>query len=390
MADVGQELQPAAAGNRAAVRLPIGNARAVNGEQYAFVELSTDRNAYFAQELIHLTLRLGVDAEFAKTNVLQLFTQTLDMPVQLQVPWIDALPGTAAVGESTQPDTTRRDPSYFTCVVNDEIAQARRGEDIARDGRTFAVFTLERTYCAEHAGQLSVPAPHLRFAYATHFEHNILSDSVPLDWQLATVSGSALDLAIESLPDKGRPERFSGAVGRFTLSAEADSGNVRMGDSVRLVVHIVGDGNLAFPGASQLIDLDHFIMRGLLDKQTREQRTITYDLSPLTIEVHELPAVVFAYFEPGNSPEYRTLRTQPIPLNVQPAAAGSGPSPPGGGFPIYCGSGGGGLALGGSVMVLLGSFAAAILGILGLVIVLWRRMRRRNSRNLERRPNSSS
>ena len=58
----------------------------MSGADYAFVELATDRTSYFVGERFSLTLRVGVDAEFFDTRVLQRFQRRLDGPVDVPAP----------------------------------------------------------------------------------------------------------------------------------------------------------------------------------------------------------------------------------------------------------------------------------------------------------------
>ena len=308
-----------------------------------------------------MTVRFGVDIEFLRGNVLQLFTQALDVPVQLQVPWIDELPGAVTLADRAHPPMGR-DQRRFSFALNEKIADAPRIADRERDGRKFAVLEIDRTFATAGLPRLRVPAPRLRFAFATRFEQNILSDSLPLDWQLASVTGIALDLTVMPLPEEGRPVGFTGAVGHFTMSADATPLDARVGESIHLVLRITGVGNLEFPNPPRLDQLDGFHLRGTLDEKGPAQRTLTYDLTPISTDVRALPPVAFSYFDSGDSPGYRTLRTPAIALSI-------GPSPSGGP--------GRGIAAAGSVAALMATAIAVVIGLVGLFAAFWIRRRKR-------------
>src|SRR4029079_18428198 len=89
------------------------------------------------------------------------------------------------------------------------------------DGNTFTVLEIETTWIPTVAGKLTVPAPILRFAFATGFHDDTWTGRVPSDRHDAYVKGKARTLSILPLPEEGRPREFSGAVGRFGVQAEA-------------------------------------------------------------------------------------------------------------------------------------------------------------------------
>ena len=54
-----------------------------------------------------------------------------------------------------------------------------------------------------------------------------------------------MTIEVRSLPMKGRPLGFQGAIGTFTSESRIDTNRVSMGDPVRLVFEISGTGNFA-------------------------------------------------------------------------------------------------------------------------------------------------
>ncbi len=300
---------PAAGQSDAGTGLATGD---LANETVAFVELSAPREEFFVQEPIRLTLRFGLDREFLRRDALQLFARPLDIPVQLAAPWIDELPGAVSIGDDEE------ERQRFTFALNDEIAEATLVGDRDRGGRTFRVLELDRLFLAERAGELEVPAPGLRFAYATSFRQDFLSASVPLDRELAVVLGEPLTLRIKPLPLEGQPAGYTGAVGRFTVSADASSRDIVVGESFELVLRIEGDGNLQFLNPPRLDELAGFHVYGVVDAKTPRRRIVTYDLAPLVDDVRELPAIPFSFFEPSDPPGYHTVWTEPIQLNVRP------------------------------------------------------------------------
>ena len=214
----------------------LGQESSIGLEDVAFLELSSPRTTYFEHESFRLTLSFGLEREFLQAQVVQLFSRELDLPVQVDAPWLEELTGAVRRSSEEQDGT---EPALTTFVLNGEIAEAEHGADRERNGRAFVVIELEGNMLAGQAGELVVPSGSLRFAYATRFEPDLFGTRVPADRQLAVVAGDPLRLSIEPLPLAGRPDGFTNAVGRFSVNASADPralvvGGAKNGIHVRL------------------------------------------------------------------------------------------------------------------------------------------------------------
>ena len=300
------------------VFLSAERARDMTGADLAFLELTTPRSAYYVHEPIRLRLRFGIEDEFLHGALVQPFRQQLDVPVQLAAPWLRDLPGAIPLAdEPDEPPGAGGEPR-LSFALNEGLARARTVEYRRLDGRHFSVLELEASYLASAAGELMIPAPLLRFAYATRFEEDLINGRMAADRIDAFVTGRGLTLEIRPLPEEGRPREFSGAVGSFTLSAEARPRRLAPGESLALVLSIAGQGDLEHFDAPRLDGLAGFHVNGAVEDRHGGRRTITYDLAPLGADVHEVPPLPFVFFDPGPPAEYRTLWTLPIALEVRP------------------------------------------------------------------------
>lgn len=75
---------------------------------------------------------------------------------------------------------------------------------------------------------------------------------------------------VSALPEKGKPDSFTGAVGDFQINAEIPSGNLRAGEDAYMVVCISGDGDLADSG---LPDIRKSFPEGLQFKSMTDSRS---------------------------------------------------------------------------------------------------------------------
>lgn len=292
------------------------------GEEYAFLEMVTPRDTYFVQEPIRLQLRFGFDARFFQANVIQLFRRHLDVPVQLRASWLEDLPGTVVLEGDTEAPDDVGDRERRSFALNDGLAEAVRVEDRFKDGRRFTVLEIERNYLPTRPGELKIPEPLLGFAFATRYREDLVGGRVPEDRNDAVVRGEGLILRILALPEKQRPPEFTGAVGRLSVEAEADPCDLEVGEILKLVLRIEGEGNLGFFDPPRLDGLRGFHMFGRIEDKGRMHLTVTYDLVPLSEEVKEVPPIPFAFFDTDPPAGYRIVRTPSIPLEVRPLPDG--------------------------------------------------------------------
>jgi oxygen tolerance protein BatD len=311
------------AGGRRAATEPLRiEARADDADPRAFVEVVAERTTPFVGEAVRVRLRFGFERAFLERDVVPLFGRRLDVPVQLRARTLEDESG---VGPDDEPDGGRR----VTFALGERVAEAAAVEDRVDGGRTFAVFEIVRRIVPRASGALLIPAPHLRFAYATRFEESLIDGRVPADRREAVVAGRTLRLDVRPIPNAGRPAEFTGAVGRFTLAADATPRSAAVGESVKLALAFEGEGDLALFEPPSLADLDGFHVRGRIESTDAggRRRTVTYDLAPLRAGAGEIPPIAFAWFDVRDPAGYRTLRTPAIPLDVRPSKESAAPSP---------------------------------------------------------------
>jgi hypothetical protein len=286
--------------------------------EHVFLEAESEKRICYVDERFEIRLRIGIDTEFFRTSAVQIFQRELDVPVQVHAPWLDELDG----ADIRALDETSRGLSL---ALNGDVIEVAPGDEHRRDGRRYTILEIARSCLPTRAGTLTLAAPRLRFAYATQFREDFLDGRVPTDRRDTTVYGEPLTLEIRELPREGRPESFTGAVGRFTVRAQASPRTLQAGTVMKLRLGIEGEGNLERFGTPRLDGLDGFHVYGMIDDRGARGRTITYDLAPLSAEATEVPAIPFAFFDP-DAKAYRTVRTQPLPLTVTPAPETSTPA----------------------------------------------------------------
>ncbi len=181
-------------------------------------------------------------------------------------------------------------------------------------GPGWLVFEERRALFPAAAGRLEIPAAEIGCALTDDTE---FAADVP-----------ATFLAVDPLPDAGRPTDFTGIVGPVRVRTHLSAPLVRVGDSVALAISITGTGNVwsAAPPldpARELPDIDAFPRAPELDFARGEtlsaRRTFVWDLVPRRPGRLTIPAAGVAYFNPV-SQRYERAAGPPLPLEVLASA----------------------------------------------------------------------
>lgn len=151
-----------------------------------------------------------------------------------------------------------------------------------------------------------------------------------------TLRSNALSVNVSPLPEKGKPDQFSGAVGRFTFEASVDRNTVKQHEAITLKISVNGTGNISlidmpkpvFPSDFEVYDPE---TRETIEKNSnpvRGSKTFEYLVIPATAGDFTIPGLVFSYYDPSIR-SYKTLRSSDIAIKVEKgnesASAGTGP-----------------------------------------------------------------
>lgn len=124
-----------------------------------------------------------------------------------------------------------------------------------------------------------------------------------------------VDIKVLPLPEEGKPNDFSGAVGEYNFNVSASPDNVKEGDPITLRMTILGKGNLSAIQMPSLPLSDNF---KTYDPQVFEKNGIKKSeqvIIPQLENITEIPAIQFSYFDPQLK-IYRTITKGPFPIKV--------------------------------------------------------------------------
>ena len=148
--------------------------------------------------------------------------------------------------------------------------------------------------------------------------------------QTVTLKSKPVIIDVKPLPEKEKPESFTGAVGKFVLEASLLKPNFPANETGKLLVGISGNGNLQLLNAPALKWPEY--VEPFDPKVSEELNKLTVPVSgnkifeyPFSTDKpgdYVLPPVEFSYFDP-ESGIYKTLATKSIPFTVTRAADSS-------------------------------------------------------------------
>ncbi len=143
-----------------------------------------------------------------------------------------------------------------------------------------------------------------------------------------TAYSNRLTIDVRALPQP--PDDFTGAVGKFSLDASVSTNSVPSGEAVTLGIVLRGSsrpGNMGDIKLPELPDFEVFTPEKHTSVDTTAKGISTrkkykYLIIPREMGKKVVPSIKWTYFDPAKG-TYKTLETQPIPINVTKGKKGS-------------------------------------------------------------------
>ncbi len=137
------------------------------------------------------------------------------------------------------------------------------------------------------------------------------------------VSSKKVNLEIIDLPEKGKPEIFTGAIGNFEMGVTATPLKAEVGEPITLTIEIKGKGNFdrveppVFPKNSDwktyTPTTDFISGEDALSGKKRYELAIVAKNSG----IKEIPSLSFCFFNPEKQ-QYETVTSPPLAVNIAP------------------------------------------------------------------------
>lgn len=137
-----------------------------------------------------------------------------------------------------------------------------------------------------------------------------------------TVKSDPYTIEVKPLPQVGRPESFSGAVGQYSLNVSAKPTALKVGEPITLTMTVKGQGNIDAVTIPRIADLSQFkVYDPQISVQKQDnagEKTFEQVLIPRSDSVKAIPEIWFSYFDP-EAGRYVTRTKSAIPIQVAPS-----------------------------------------------------------------------
>jgi hypothetical protein len=181
------------------------------------------------------------------------------------------------------------------------------------NGKEYQVIEIKTALFPTTAGQAKIGPAHLNVE-VQNFQHS--SDPFQDDFfrgffssgQRVPLESDPIAVHVKPLPEAGKPQNFTGTVGKWSLSARLDRKEAKVGEAVTLEVRIFGEGNVKSVGKPDLPPLTGFkvyetISSSEVQKQNDRVQGVKIYRTLLRPEVTGnlvIPPISYSYFSPGS------------------------------------------------------------------------------------------
>jgi hypothetical protein len=285
--------------------------QSVRASDLVFAELIMPKKTAYVGEVVPVQIRMGFDPRVR--------------PRLIEPPEITGQGFTAQkLQESGQNSETINGRPYDVVTYKTAIAAARAGKFEVGPVKAKAQVLVPRAPNA--------PRPHSRSPFDLFDLNDPFSDpffSNPFaqmgERREVEIKSEPVALEVKPLPPNA-PQSFSGAIGNFTMSTDANPKNLQVGDPITVTTAISGRGNFDRVNAPVVEDERgwHKYPPSSKFKQDDEvgitgTKTFETVLSP-NEKKQAVPVLAFSYFDPVKE-QYVTERSEPIAISVQGGAA---------------------------------------------------------------------
>lgn len=209
-------------------------------------------------------------------------------------------------------------------TLNDNVRASAEETRESWRGRRYRVFTIRLRLYPQSPGVLHLPPASIQadVAVGPPRREGGIFGRIVRDRRRMFAATDAVRIEVKPVPEEGRPDAYTGLVGRFSLSVSAEPTHVKVGDPIRLTMTVRGDGLLSRaerPDLESIPGFEAFKVDENLAPGSVEGDEIVFEqlVRARSEEVGEIPSIPLAYFNPELG-RFEVSRSDPIPLEVEP------------------------------------------------------------------------
>ncbi len=216
-------------------------------------------------------------------------------------------------------------PEYAGFTVEDLPPNSRSYQYV--NGKRYLVTEIKRALFPVTPGKVTIDTPRLTIKPDdfgsmmdpfSFFDRDFFRSGRP-----KVLTARPIGLNVRPLPQKRKPEGFSGAVGNYKIGAEVDKDSVGVDEPITLKVILSGTGNIKSLPPVQMPELADFRVyesgkTESIDNKGRVvsgSKTFEQAIIPRTSGVFTIPSLEYSFFNPERG-RYETVRTRPIEITA--------------------------------------------------------------------------
>ncbi len=196
------------------------------------------------------------------------------------------------------------------------------------DGIQYQVAEIKKTILIpQHSGTLNIDAMEMDCVIRMSVKSNNFFDQFfggGYRDSKVSIKSRTLQIEVMPLPEVGKPDGFSGAVGEFSIETKVNKNKLKTNDGVNYLLTLSGKGNIKFiepikldlPKEFESFDPKMNDKISVSNTGISGSRTYDYLLIPRVAGNLEIPALHFSYFDPQKK-EYIILKSAEIPIEVE-------------------------------------------------------------------------
>ena len=196
------------------------------------------------------------------------------------------------------------------------------------DGIQYQVAEIKKTILIpQHSGTLNIDAMEMDCVIRMSVKSNNFFDQFfggGYRDSKVSIKSRTLQIEVMPLPEVGKPDGFSGAVGEFSIETKVNKNKLKTNDGVNYLLTLSVKSNIKFiepikldlPKEFESFDPKMNDKISVSNTGISGSRTYDYLLIPRVAGNLEIPALHFSYFDPQKK-EYIILKSAEIPIEVE-------------------------------------------------------------------------
>lgn len=214
-------------------------------------------------------------------------------------------------------------PTYFLPMFKDfwkSESNVKSGYRLI-EGENFFVFEVITKLYPMRDGNLTIDPSNVKVEYLQYNggENNEFNKILNAQKIKYSLNSNPVTIKVFPLPEIGKPENFTGAVGKYSIAASVDKSYVAINEPINLTVEIEGNGNInaiSEPDIKLPTDMKKYATSVYTENRGfKHSKRFKSVIIPLIAGEKIIPEVSFSYFDP-DSKEYVYIKTQSIKVNI--------------------------------------------------------------------------